>query len=325
MAVCATKSVAFLRLQKLPRGWVSLSGLRPSCRPLRQSVAHMRRAPLEEEENQHQKEHAESELQRGHHLRHPAGQHGPRQPAHLRHGLRLVRTHARAHTERRWVFSWTRETPRPLAPFTQRESSCDKLCRSHAARLWGTSPSATQIATGLSQPRCQTPLWPSRCFCQLLRHTGSYCEGTGSAPVPVFDLSAWSLPPGESRSTTILLVGRDSAGHSDKPSSHQLTLAHSSCLTLFYRSHSPFMPHLSFPLFFPIFLFLLPLSPPPFAQWTIKSICRWMLKWPLRVIFVCWLRHNHCNQVAHIQRATYLRQGVKDVIQRHQFSWTMQG
>lgn len=60
-------------------------------RSIRQSLTHMWRETLEKEEDEHQEEHSEPHLQRGHHLRHPAGQHGPRQPAHLRDGLRLVR------------------------------------------------------------------------------------------------------------------------------------------------------------------------------------------------------------------------------------------
>lgn len=52
----------------------------------------MWRETFEKEEDEHKEEHSESHLQRGHHLWHPARQYGPRQPAHLRHGLRLVRT-----------------------------------------------------------------------------------------------------------------------------------------------------------------------------------------------------------------------------------------
>ena len=75
-------------------------------RSLREGVAHMRREAFEKEEDEHQEEHAEPHLQRGHHLRHPPRQHGPRQPAHLRHGLRPVRTNHSHQSTGQWVGRW---------------------------------------------------------------------------------------------------------------------------------------------------------------------------------------------------------------------------
>lgn len=72
--------------------WYGFSFLVLPLRSLRQGVAHMWRQAFEKEEDEHKKEHSESHLQRGHHLRHSARQYGPCQPAHLGHGLRFVRT-----------------------------------------------------------------------------------------------------------------------------------------------------------------------------------------------------------------------------------------
>lgn len=63
----------------------------PFIRSLCQGVPHMWWETFEKEEDEHKEKHVESHLQWGHYLRHPTRQHGPRQPAHLRHGLRLVR------------------------------------------------------------------------------------------------------------------------------------------------------------------------------------------------------------------------------------------
>lgn len=97
------------------------------CRSLRQSVAHMRREAFEKEENEHKKEHPESNLQWGHHLWHPARQHGPRRPAHLCHGLRFVRpTHT--HVSNLML---------PLELITEPTDQAFWLGKRHSMRGWG--------------------------------------------------------------------------------------------------------------------------------------------------------------------------------------------
>lgn len=74
-----------------------------SPRPLCEGLPGMCRTEVEEAKDHHQEEHAQPDVQRGHHLRHPPWERGASQPVHHGDGLRPVGSVLEKKNHRCWI------------------------------------------------------------------------------------------------------------------------------------------------------------------------------------------------------------------------------